>query len=181
MARFVVLLVGAVLTAVGVLGLVAGAGWLAVPEPPALLTEAEGLAGFAVVAAVVAAVALLALVLGLWLLWRQLTGAPRAVDRTVALSSAGPGQTHLSRSALEDLTATRLRRLPGVAAAKVRAASWGPRPDLRARLDLDSTADVAELSQQLPDVRRELARLLGVSEVRLVPLLRLGRNANRVR
>lgn len=167
--RVVLGLLGLLLLAAGVIGLLAGAGLAPLLEPSRIY--AELLSGFqaradlwwpvSVAAAVV--VALLGLV---WALRQLVVRRPGgSVGDVVVRSADDRGRTSVAASSLASVAAMDLRRVPGVLDSTARLVNHPHRPDLRARLDVRPDADLGEVRRGADEVAGRLEAVLGVDRV----------------
>ncbi|CAN5150575.1 hypothetical protein BH20ACT9_BH20ACT9_16370 [soil metagenome] len=167
--RVVLGLLGLLLLAAGVVGLLAGAGLAPLLEPSQIY--AELLSGFqaradlwwpvSVAAAVV--VALLGLVWALRQLVVRRTGG--SVGDLVVGSADDRGRTSVPATSLASVAAMDLRRVPGVLDSTARLVNDPHRPDLRARLDVRPDADLSEVRRGADEVAGRLETVLGVDRL----------------
>ncbi len=149
--RSVLTLLGLMLTAIGVLALLVGFGVFGsrLRHKPILDNYLSAFVGrngpwlWPVIAVVVVLLALLAL---RWLI-AQLT--PTATGDLQLERPSRDGYTELAGSALTSAVTSEIQSYRGVAGARVRLVGDTTDPELRLRVQLDSTADVAALRRRI--------------------------------
>lgn len=183
--RFWLALLGLLLAAAGVVGLLAAAGAIPVEQPAdSYARAADTVLGRPDLwwPVIFAALALL-LLLGLWIAWREASaryGGPGV--GTVQLDRGERGRTTLDASAVAGAASADLRRVPQVVDASVRMVGYGPVPKLVARVDTLADADLDAVRQGSEDVLQRVQRAVGVAEVNADIRLRpTRREAPRVR
>lgn len=163
--RFLVL--GLLLLALGVLGLLVQAGVLAVEEPSALwmrVTEVAARVEPAVVAAVLVVIGLLLLLYGLRLLRRQISTPGQRV-RDITLQQYEAGSTTIGADVVSRALTRDLAHLPDVHDVTARLLSAGPQPRVAVRASIDGDADLPTVRRAMEDVYERLCLVLGTESL----------------
>lgn len=169
-------LVALLLTAVGILGVLANRGLIAMHEPAALYGDLTQfvLRRASVVWPVVILVALLLGLAGLALLRGQLPRVPGHLGvRDATLAETDRGRTTLAPATAATAVGTDLERIPGVANAHVRVRSIRPRLQLHVRLELTDGASTAHVREGAEHSYGRLASAIGGDELDVETNLRL--------
>lgn len=172
--RIVLLLLGLVLVAGGVLVLLAAYGILPVAEPGALYDDLaaaaeaypESWAGGVVLGG------LLAAALGAWLVRRQLRGRRGGRLGTVTLASEARGRTTVEAASIARAAAADLRRGPGVVSSNVRMVTSGSRPRLLVALAIDTNTDPRAALGVAEEVYARVRGLLGAPDLHVDTVVR---------
>lgn len=180
--RVVLSVLGLLLVALGVVGLLAAAAVIALPQPSQAAATAESQIGANVALWVAGAV-----IVGLILLWLGLRWA-LAQLRVPALSRPGDltvettprGATRLDADALERVTALELRRLDGVDDASARLVEREP-VTLRCALQVPVDRNPHALAAAAEDVRQHASDALSAPVAWYLDLQLVGRSQPRVR
>ncbi|CAN5333078.1 hypothetical protein BH20ACT8_BH20ACT8_16990 [soil metagenome] len=181
--RVLLLVLGLLLVAAAVLGLLVAAGVLAVAEPGELAAAvAESVVADPwVFWPVVIGAGLLLLALGLWLLMGELAPPRQRAARHLTLDRGAHGTTTVGVPGLERAVDADLSRVAGVAGSRTRLTAEGPVPALRIRLDVDPDADLHAVRQAIAPVHARVCRTLGAQQVRTDIRLRPTAELDRVR
>jgi hypothetical protein len=174
--RFLLLLLGLLLIAGGVIGLLAAGGWLPLLEPGAIYQQSVDAVNArpSLWWTVIVVGALLLMLLGLLLAWGQIS-PPRghhSTPRSVTIERTNRGRTTLDAAALARAATLDLRRIPNVTGGRARFDNFGRRPRLLASLDLEADADLAAVRQNLEEVYGRLCRFLDVDRLQTSVRLR---------
>jgi hypothetical protein len=164
-------IVGLVLTAAGVVGVLVSRGWLPGADRdapllwPALLEwwrdiDPWGLVGVGLLGLVVA-------VLGLILLASELRRRAAPALDELRLARERPGTTRVRGSAVGHGLERDLARNPGIRDAAVAITGTAPRPDLWIRLDVEQQADLATIRKQVGGALDRFSRTYGLHPRRL--------------
>ncbi|MDP8978248.1 MAG: alkaline shock response membrane anchor protein AmaP [Actinomycetota bacterium] len=173
--RLLLGLLGLVLIAAGVIGLLAGAGLVPLLEPAEIYEEL--VSGFQERAYLwwpvsVAAAVVIALLGLMWALRQLIVRRPGGSLGDVVVSADDRGRTSVSAKSLASAAAADLRRVPGVVDSTVRLVNDPHRPDLRARLDVRPDADLDKVRRGADEVAERLEAVLGVDTLTSHVLLR---------
>jgi len=183
--RFLGVVVGLVLVALAVLGVLVGTGRLTgverdEPILSASLSERWHDAGNWAIAGTIVAGAIVAL-LGLWLLISELRrsggrsmpdlvwrteiseGTPGAADTEPEPSPSSAGRVRVDTSTLNRVLAKDLQGIPGVDRASVHLTGQRDHTQLQMRLLLASGVDVADLHRHVDSVLRRFAATTGIT------------------
>ncbi|MBW3602143.1 MAG: hypothetical protein KY434_05520 [Actinobacteria bacterium] len=174
--RLLLALLGLLLIAAGVVGLLAGAGLAPLLEPSEIY--AELLSGFQARAdlwwPVSVAAAVVVALLGLaWALRQLVVRRSGGGVADVVVGPAGDrGRTRVTATSLASAAAADLRRVPGVVDSTVRLVNDPHRPDLRVRLDVRPDADLDKVRRGADEVAERLEAVLGVETLATHVLVR---------
>jgi hypothetical protein len=165
--RGLFIILGLVLVAAGVVGLLAASGVLRLLEPSTIYASlADTILGRPFLWWTVLVVAALLLVLlGLWLVRGELSRPRVGGLHDVVLQEGRRGSTTVGAVAVADAAAHDLARLPGVLDSDVRLATFGRRPRLEARLDVPADADLDAIRQAAEGPYTRLRTMLGVEDI----------------
>jgi hypothetical protein len=173
--RWLLGVLGGLLIAAGVGGVLASLGSLPLRQPSRLYEDATGVvtgqSPWSWV--VILVVAVLLVVNGLVLARGQFRRQARGGLNTLTLQRDDRGQTTVPATVVARTLARDLERLSGVVDAEVRLATAGQRPRVRVRLDLDADADHERVRQSAEAAYARLCTALEVpavhADVRLNP------------
>jgi hypothetical protein len=165
--RSLFIILGIVLVAIGVTGLLAAAGVLPLVQPSDLYASliqtvrAQPLLWWSVL--IIAA--LLLVVLGLWLVRAELSRPRVGGLHEVVLQNGRRGATSVEAAAVADAAARDLARLPQVLGSDARLATFGRLPRLEVRLDVPADADLDAVRQAAEGPYDRLRTMLGVEDI----------------
>lgn len=163
--RFTIL--GLLLLALGIAGLLVQAGVLSVEQPSDLwmrVTDAAARVQPAAVAAVLVVVGLLVLLYGLRLLRRQISTPGRRVGE-ITLQQYKAGSTTVEADAMSRALTQDLEHLPDVHDVTARLVSAGPQPRVTVRASIDGEARLATVRTAMEAAYERLCHVLGTESL----------------
>lgn len=178
--RVVLALIGLVVLAAAVTGLLAARDLVLIADPATLFARAQtALRTTAEVMALTAAAGLVIAALALWWVSRQITPPVATGIDTLTIHDTGVvhgsangadpaptrGSTTLDADAVARVVAADFARLPGVDGAGCRLLTAGARPRLRVRAEVYADADLDGVRRAAEEVYGRLCRVLGVESV----------------
>lgn len=178
--RVVLALIGLVVLAAAVTGLLAARDLVLIADPATLFARAQtALRTTAEVMALTAAAGLVIAALALWWVSRQITPPVATGIDTLTIHDTGVvhgsddgadpaptrGRTTLDADAVARVVAADFARLPGVDDAGCRLLTAGARPRLRVRAEVYADADLDVVRRAAEEVYGRLCRVLGVESV----------------
>jgi hypothetical protein len=165
--RTLFIVVGILLVAAGVIGLLAAAGVLALAEPADVYASVVDtvLAQPLLWWSVLIVAALLLLLLGLWLVRGELSRPRVGGLHDVVLQEGRRGVTSVGAVAVADAAARDLAQLPQVLGSDARLATFGRLPRLEARLDVPAGADLDAIRDAAEGPYTRLRTMLGVEDI----------------
>lgn len=164
--RFSLFLLGLVLLALGIAGLLIQADvltrYLDVESPGAYYRQVRDLAadypGWTVAALIVAGLLLLLIGLG-WI--RRQVSTPTTRVRELTLQDESEGKTVVDADVVSGALARDLERMPDVHDASARLLTAGARPKIAVRATVDGAANLAQLRSDMEQVYGRLGQVLG--------------------
>jgi len=164
--RTLLVLLGAVLIAVAVVGILLRAGVLVLPQPSRLWSQvADQVPGYEWVVYTGLIVAGLVLV---WVGWRMIRGqfaTPAAGVRELTVQRGDRGRTTVPASSVARVLERDLAGQPGVQDATARLVGAGARPHLVVDATVDGWADLARVRDSVDQSYQRLQQTLGVEAV----------------
>jgi len=164
--RTLLFVLGAILVAVGVVGILLRAAVLVLPQPRALWTQVADLVpGYEWV--VYTALIVAGLVL-LWLGWRMIRAqfaSPTAAVRELTVQRGDRGRTAVSASSVARVLERDVARQPGVQDASARLVGAGARPHVVVDAAVDGWADLARVRGSVEESYQRLQQTLGAQGV----------------
>ncbi len=178
--RLVLALLGLLLTAGAVVGLLAGTDVLRLQQPSEIFASVrDAFAANPALWLAVAAGALLLLLLGLWLVAAQLRVRSHPTLDEVVVERGDRGSTQVRAVAVADALARDLERLPKVTGSRVELSPPASRPRAHVLLDLGTDAEASAVRAAAEEPLQRAADALGID--RLPAELRLRHTAARPR
>jgi len=164
--RFWLSLLGLVLIALGVVGILLRVGVLDLPEPGDLWTQVADLVpGYEWV------VYTALIVLGLFLLWlgwrfiRSQFATPTVGVRELTIQRGDNGRTVVPAAAVTKVLERDVQRLPGVQEASARLVGAGARPHVVVNASVDGWSDLGRVQRSIEDSYGRLQEALGTSAI----------------
>jgi hypothetical protein len=157
-------LLGLLLIALGVCGLLLRAALLALPEPSELydlIAEQARLQPPLAIAALIL-LGLLLVLLGLYVLRQQFPSRTTRIHE-LALTQGGRGRTTVDADVITRALGRDMARQPGVYEARARLVEVGPAPRILVRASVDEDADVPQLRAALEDSFDRTTQVLGAA------------------